>query len=242
MKIYPVNHPKTGGNKFCGPAAISIVTGMDTGQAARLIRTTNRMRKVTGTTDAQMMRALRACGVSMVQHYAGDGKAKERPTMTQWLRDSQKMRTPGRVFLVSAAHHWQIITGRRFCCGVVRDIVSIKDKRANRRGRVKAVYELLVHDKIVIPDEAYEKPSASNLYDKTCRERLKRAEKEHGVKGRLESNSGVQDYVIDPCPLFPRGFSIVHYNWPETFEKFDFFANDYSAYDDSADEDGHISF
>ncbi len=36
--------------------------------------------------------------------------------------------------------------------------------------------------------------------------------------------------------------TIVHYNWPETFEKFDFFANDYSAYDDSADEDGHISF
>lgn len=239
MQIHPVSHPKTGGNKFCGPAAISIVTGMDTGQAARLIRTTNRMRKVTGTTDAQMMRALRACGISMIRHYDGDGKAKDRPTVTQWLRDSQKMRTPGRVFLVDAAHHWQIITGRRFCCGIVREIISIKDKRANRRGRVKAVYELLVHDKIVIPAEATEEKAR---FVDPARERLKKEEREHGFKGLLDRQGGFVDYVVPPCDVFPRGFSTMHHDWHTTLERVLHYVDDLAAYEEDADESGHISW
>lgn len=240
MQINPVNHPAKGGNRYCGPAAISIVTGMETGEAARLIRATSHTRAVKGTHTGELMRAFKKCGVRMISLLQAE--KEQRPTMTQWLKDSQKLRTPGRVFLVNAGHHWQIISGRRFCCGRVREIVSIKDKRANRRARVAAVYELLADGKITIPAEARAVNSSAHTYEKACRDRLKREEKEHGCKGRLEWNIGVQDYVIDPCPVFPRGFSIAHYNWPETLEKFTFFANDYSAYDDSADEDGHISF
>lgn len=252
MNIQPVNHPEKGGNQYCGPAALSIVTGMDTGSAARLIRKLDGRALVKGTLPYQMGRAYEACGIRMlrvkvkpsekvvIRTFKGKTSKDDRPTMTQWLRDSKNIRTAGRVFLVLAGHHWQIISGRRFCCGKVREIISITDKRANRRARVEAVYELTAPGKITIPESAQKKRSAWR--ESGDRDRLKKEERQIGVKGSLVWSHGVQDYVIPPCEEFPRGFSICHYDWPDTLEKFLFFVNDPIAYEESADEDGHISF
>ena len=38
MKIKAVNNSISEPNRYCGPAVISAVTGMNTGEAARLIR------------------------------------------------------------------------------------------------------------------------------------------------------------------------------------------------------------
>jgi hypothetical protein len=70
---------------------------------------------------------------------------------------SKEDRTPGRVFLIAAGWHWQIVSGRRYTCGRIREIVSIKDKRVKRRARVAEVYEL-TSDNVTKPDIDVSKP------------------------------------------------------------------------------------
>lgn len=253
MKIHPVNHAKGDTNRYCGPSALSIVTGMSTGEAARLLRTLSGAAAIKGTTTGQMSRAFRTCGINMVRikvkHQApaimrkvcqvrrdtSETYTETRPTMTQWLKDSKDIRTPGRVFLIDAGHHWQIVSGRRFCCGRTGKIVSITDKKANRRARVSGVYEL-VGDKIAIPPCARKPKATIDPY----RKRLMQVEKENGFKGRLVMNIGVKDYEVPPCDTFPHGFSTMHHDWSETLGRV-LHCMDPEVYASLADNDYHYS-
>ena len=58
------------------------------------------------------------------------------------------------MYLLVAGNHYQLVRGRRYVCGITKDIVSIKDKKVKRRARVTEVYELVADAKIVIPQEA----------------------------------------------------------------------------------------
>lgn len=140
LKLRPVNR---GRNRFCGPAVLSSLTGMDTDEASRAIRQVTGKASTMGTSYGAMIGTLRRHGIvaSTVESW-GNKKVRERPTIAQWLRSSKYMRTSGRVFLLSAGRHWQLISGRRFVCGLTGEIVSIRDKRAGRRRRVKTVWLL----------------------------------------------------------------------------------------------------
>lgn len=256
MKIHPVNHAKGDKNRYCGPSAISIVTGMSTGEAARLLRHVNGAPAIKGTSAPDMHRALALCGIRMTTLIIKPQRPKQmqardpwtggishtytetRPTLTMWLKDSQKLRTPGRVFLVSAGHHWQVISGRRFCCGRVGKIVSITDKKANRRGRVRNVFELTAFGKITTPALA-RKPKASASVS-PCRRRLQQLERAHGFKGRIGVNSGVKDYEVPPCDIFPHGFSTMHHDWNETLGRVQH-CMDPEVYESLADDEYHYS-
>lgn len=217
MKIYPVTHGKNDKNKWCGPAAISILTGMNTGEAARLLRIVNGGRPVKGTLDAHMGRALRLCNVSMrpIAHWYKDKKA---PTLTQWLKDSVSLRTAGRVFVVAAGHHWQVITGRRYCCSMVQEIVGLKHEKVMRRARVEAVYEISVarSQKIEIPSAARKtKPVVDPSYAS-----LRKLLKANGLKGRVVRDGGWEDFVIPKCETFPDGLTTYHNgDWCETLDR-----------------------
>jgi hypothetical protein len=224
LKIHPVNHVKGDKNRYCGPSAISIVTGMASGEAARLIRATSGVKQVQGTHDWQMKAALSKCGIVLSSHPVKKqepklirGKTETRPTLTQWYRDSKELRTPGRVFLVSAGHHWQIVSGRRFCCGRTKEIVSITAKGTNRRARVSNVYELIANDRIDIPAIA-RKPKAVSRVD-PARKLLRALEKKLGVVGRLDRSAGYADYSIPPFEGFPDGITTCHYDWSETLDR-----------------------
>lgn len=224
MKINPVNHAKGDTNSYCGPSAISIVTGMSSGEAARLLRHVADKASIKGTHSYEMEAAFRRCNIYMrkvpVKPQPAKmirGKNETRPTMTQWLRDSKDQRTPGRVYLIAAGNHWQIVSGRRFCCGKTKQIVSITDKKANRRARVSEVWELIEVGTIRIPDIA-RKVNKTRRVD-PCRLRLKKLERELGFKGKIVMNIGVYDYEVEPCPTFPHGFSTMHHDWSETYER-----------------------
>jgi hypothetical protein len=253
VKIHPVKNATGDNNRYCGPAALSIITGMTTGEAARLLRFLSGKASIKGTTTGQMMRAFKNCGVTMKPLRIKRGQAKrmtkrdphsgillgsyieDRPTITQWLKDTQDIRTAGRVFLVDAGNHWQIITGRRFCCGIVKEIISITDKRANRRARVQSVHELTVDNRIVIPSTAI-KPKASTS---VCpyRKELKALEKKHGFKGKVERDRGWIDYVVPKCETFPLGFGTMHHDWAETLGRVEMALEDPNILDD----DGWLS-
>ena len=149
MKIKPVTTISTDRNRYCGPAVISAVTGMNSGEAARLIRSVSGQRAVRGTYTTHVRRALTLCGIQSIYR-----RCTPKITLAAWLRESKGLRTTGRVFLVVAGHHFQLIEGRRYVCGRTRNIVSIKDQQVKRRCRVEEVYELCDEEKITIPEQA----------------------------------------------------------------------------------------
>jgi hypothetical protein len=145
MELKPLKHGKRG-NRFCGPAVISFITGLATEESAALIRQQTGRRMVTGTHDGEVLRALRACGYTLRllgMPRDAEGNRLVKPTLAAWLKAMKAERVPGKVFLVSAGHHWQLITGRRYACGRIGEIVSVRDERVKRRARVREVYEVV---------------------------------------------------------------------------------------------------
>ena len=142
MKIQAVRKAAKGHNRFCGPAALSIVTGIDTAQAAALIRKTSNVRSVMGTSLYQMIRAYNALGY----HLTSAAKVnpfdrKSNPTLAAWLKETASTRGND-VFLIAAGRHWQIVQGRRFCCGLTQKPVSLTHEKVKRRARVRGVWKI----------------------------------------------------------------------------------------------------
>jgi hypothetical protein len=151
VKLHPVNRPK-GQNSYCGPAAVSVVTGAPTSEVARVMR---RGRfgwshvPVKSTYDSDLRYALQAYGLDlkMVEDFS------TRPTLARWLRENKSLRTPGVTFIISAGNHWVVISGRRYCCGIVGEITSVRDSRIKRRSRVSVAYQVVRKGKISLSKE-----------------------------------------------------------------------------------------
>ena len=125
---------------------ISSVTGCTTDEAAKSIRTISGQRAVRGTATWHLLKAFK-------QHWDVDNKClfeahwrtprNQLPTLASWLRDNKHLRTSGRVFLIVAGNHFQLVSGRRYVCGITREVVSIKHDKVKRRARVDSVHELI---------------------------------------------------------------------------------------------------
>lgn len=215
MKIHEVKDGNSPGdkNRFCGPSAISILTGMTTGEAARLLRAVSGRRQIKGTGDNLMYKGLAKCGLRMAHL-----PIRLRPmTLAQWLKLTVAERTSGRVFLVSAGNHWQVITGRRYACGRIREIVSIRDKRVKRRCRVEDVYEIIpLNGKIMIPPEAKKKQSHVASWARKVYGSFRAFAREHGLKYKVYDEGGCKYIQIEPTPFWPQGLDTMHYNFDET--------------------------
>ena len=151
MKIQKVNRPK-GHNGYCGPAAISALTGCDTNMAALAIRLVSGQRAVRGTNRSVLLQALKKYwNIEATEVFSSD--RKNRPTLTQWLKKSKEDRTAGRVFLLVAGNHYQLVSGKRYVCGISKDIVSIKGEVVKRRARVSDVWELTCSGRVGLTAE-----------------------------------------------------------------------------------------
>jgi hypothetical protein len=160
-------------NGYCGPSVISALTKLTTGEAARLIRKQTSRACVMGTSTSEVRQALAACGIRSAGY-----EVYKKPTLVGWLRQSKEDRTPGRVFLIAAGDHWQLVSGRRYTCGRIREIVSIRDKRVKRRARVEEVYELF-SDNVTKPKIDVSQPKDPNSSD---RAKARRIEKQIGAE------------------------------------------------------------
>jgi len=185
MKIKAVNNSTSDVNNYCGPAVISAVTGMTTGEAARLIRHVSGQKMVKGSHTFHVLRALSLCNIQNVKT-----TVVTRPTLAQWLKGSKDIRTSGRVFLIVAGNHFQLVEGRRYVCGRTRDIVSVRSKLVKRRCRVETVHELVREGKIQIPNAA-RKPVDHVASDRAKAQRLA---KKMDVKINIERVSSYYGY------------------------------------------------
>ena len=180
FKVRPVNHGSTkrDKNRYCGPAVLSIMSGITTGEASRLIRNLfPHVHAVRGTSSGQISKAFDAMEIGMYKIAYRNAEGRN-PTLAGWLKQTVDERTPGRVFLVVAGNHWQIVTGRRYICGIVGDFVSIKDKRVKRRARVTDVYELEPKHpdgKIRVPSHLIKPPQSRNSHHSYNRVKAKKA-------------------------------------------------------------------
>ena len=178
INIKPVNHgtTKADKNRYCGPSAISAVTGMTTGEAARLLRHVSGRKSITGTYTSEVTDVLEMCNIKATYEDFGLKLSRSKgPTLARFLKHTVKERNAKRVFLISAGRHWQVIQGRRIVCGILKEPTSVRDKSVRRRKRVNKCYELSVlpDQKIVIPDAARKpKRDAVEASDYTQAKRL----------------------------------------------------------------------
>lgn len=176
INIKPVNHgtTKADKNRYCGPCAISIITGMTTGEAARLLRHVSGRKSIKGTYTSEVTDVLEMCNIKATYEDFGLRLSYSKgPTLARFLKHTVKERNAKRVFLISAGRHWQVIQGRRIVCGILKEPTSVRDKSVRRRKRVNKCYELSVlpDRNIVIPDAA-RKPKRTQASDYAQAKRL----------------------------------------------------------------------
>ena len=204
MKIKAVNNSTSDRNRYCGPAVISAVTGMVTGEAARLIRHVSGQRKVTGSYAHHVIRALKLCNVGYSSNKFFGLDTKRQPTLAQWLKSSKDIRTSGRVFLIVAGNHFQLVEGRRYVCGRTKDVVSVRSKLVKRRCRVEEVYELCQEGRIKIPDAARKPKKEYNA----LRPYIDKMKKKYGFKVEYERGTW---WVFMPQYAEDHAWDIEHY-------------------------------
>jgi len=221
-------------NRWCGTAVVSAVTKLTTGEAARLIRIQSNKKMVTGTTSRQIHMAMNACNIKMVSHRAsvyGEEARFSRSngiTLARWLKLSVRHRTEGKVFLISAGRHWQLISGRRYTCGRIREIVSIRDKRIKRRSKVRAVYEL-ISDNVTKPDFDVSKPKYVDVFASTKAKARRLAKKigaeieksDHDSDYIYVSPPPIWEYMVDPLDLDTNGYGVC--GWEEVLSRLEEF-------------------
>ena len=197
LKIKPINHgvTKADRNRYCGPSVISAITGMTTGEAARLIRHVGGRKSIKGSSTWEVKRSLHLCGIKSKRTTFGLTLGRSKGvTLAGWLKGTVKERTADRVFLIVAGWHWQLVQGRRYVCGIVGDVVSIKDKKIKRRARVAEVYELTSIGKITTPSEATKPKQTTNNF----RGKAQRLAKKMGMEISIERTGyGDNSYWID---------------------------------------------
>lgn len=164
-----------GKNRYCGPAAISAITGASTDDAAYAIRQRSGQRFVKGAAIPYVIAALRDSGVFADQVYSAPvGKGL---TFAQWRKHSKADRKAGVVYLIVAGNHYQVVSGRKATCGRLREIVSIADKRLKQRARVYAVWKLSA-SKITPPSQ----PKRAKDLNASARSKARRLATQHGCK------------------------------------------------------------
>lgn len=220
LKLHKVKRAKRG-NRFCGPAVISALTGMTTDEASRLIRHVSPHRTmVAGTHTSEVLEALRLCGIHVKLGRMSRYYRDNRPTLAKWLSDTVSERSAGRVFLLIAGNHWQLVSGRRFVCGQTVEIVGFTHEKVKRRRRVEECYELIA-DTVSIPKAIVAKPAAR--VKEPAEAEARRLAGAYGVDLEKERDSDCIT-VYPPDRLFedegddPYDGNHIHYEWSAALE------------------------
>ena len=183
--LKPVKRAAKGHNRFCGPAALSIIAGIDTAEAAAVIRQVSRKRSVTGTSNWEILRSLSLLGFKASSAAKVDPlNRKKNPTLAGWLdgdeRDGQSL------YLIAAGYHWQVVQGRRFCCGVTKDIVSTRNAKVKRRARISGVWKIECERKVALAEVLPAKPKRDTS-DDGVRAKAKRLAKQYNIEIEVDA-------------------------------------------------------
>lgn len=135
IRLHPVRRDTKASNRYCGPAIISALTGLDTRDTAALIRSIYGRRQVTGSSHDELSKALTKLGFRMrFTTDLRDLPKRQRPTFVRWLRETKP--GAGQTYLLAFGGHWALLQGRRYICGITKTAVPLSQV-PHRRARVK---------------------------------------------------------------------------------------------------------
>ena len=178
-----------GQNRYCGPAAVSIISGIDTTRAARLLRQVSGKKMICGVHNHHVSAALKRLGYELrpVQIERGI-------TFAHWCinRDSAAL------YLISAGNHYSIVQGDRYCCSQTVSLVPVSEA-PHRRARMRSLWT--VHRVAEIdPETVVQSPPKDNSWLK--RITVCRRAKQFGVEIDDQSRQGGVIWVYPPTGLF----------------------------------------
>ncbi len=138
LKLHSV---KRNGNNYCGPSAISALTGLDTKQAAQLIRDTSRgSGAIKGTYTHEVRDALQSVGIVMSTVY-------ERSPDVIGQRVEDYIHSPY-IHLMSVdssrsdGGHWVLAGQGKFVCGLVVKVLRTTNDNVPLKAVVRRAYRL----------------------------------------------------------------------------------------------------
>lgn len=196
MKFQAPISPKGDANRYCGPAVISAVTGLTTGGAARLIRGINGNKCVMGTYPHELRKALDRCGI--ITSVVSECSPSDAPTFAQWVKQSRDSGT----YIICVGNHWAAIRGRRYVCGIAKDVVPFDHPAVKRRARVTLVLRLIEKQSGLVRPMVADKPKPKPV--DPARRAFTAYAREHNIDWELPYPScdvpivwGVRDVELD---------------------------------------------
>ena len=174
-----VKKAKSGHNRYCGPAALSILTGCDTQQAAALLRLVSGKPSIKGCRTTDLLDAVERLGYnSQWSAPRPAGVEHGKVSLAAWLKQTRDSRGSG-TYLLVAGHHFAVIEGRRYCCGLTGKPVPFKSI-PHRRAQVTEVRKITkvnpVSIKRLLPDPSIKKRVASD------RSKARALANKHGIE------------------------------------------------------------
>lgn len=141
LKIQPVIK---GENRYCGPAALSIIARIDTTEAATLLRKISGKKSICGVSNLLLVEALRQLGFRCNR----EPLLKDRPTLRWWAENKLgRFDDSTSLFLVSVSRHYAVYQEGNYCCGITRSVVPLCSS-PYRLKRVRAAWrvEKIAHE------------------------------------------------------------------------------------------------
>lgn len=136
------------GSLWCGPAAVSAITGASTSAIRDLVKKyrKNAASVVSGTTVEELEYVFKKLGYRMEVAYVYGGKRGQGPTLKEWIADTEGERVPGLGYLIGIAGergkycgHWAMILNEEYVCSNTIKWVPL-NKAKYRRRRVDQVF------------------------------------------------------------------------------------------------------
>ena len=125
---------REGSNQFCGPAALSLITGRSVDDCVGVLKDVrHNSRAVKGVYNGEMREALIHLGYRM--HVL---PVRGRPTLARLLR-SLKERGPEHIFLINTTGHYVVLRGRKIYDNKNPKGIFVRQYR-HRRARVYATW------------------------------------------------------------------------------------------------------
>ncbi len=198
ITLRPVNHSGPRKNRYCGPSALSALTGLSTGDTAALLRKVSGKRSIKGTHTRHMKVALEWLGYRTGCDFDYEHlPARGRPTLLRWAKGRPDKSA---TYLLSVGHHWAVVQGRRYVCGIIGSIVPIKES-PKKRAKVKAAWRITRHIEVnlksVIPPAPVRPP---DVY-RSDRQQAKALAAKWGIDLDIGTPSPDCIWVSPPTPL-----------------------------------------
>lgn len=114
--------PLQNGNKYCGPSAVSILTGIGTREAAAMMRQYDPNKpRIKGSSFHHVNAALLSSGLRLqpLQSIQKEGRS----TLYRWASAHRD----GKTYLVNSGKHWVVVQSGHAICGWCKDLLPARD-------------------------------------------------------------------------------------------------------------------